>query len=170
MRECWKVKVSGLKEGTNSIRFEMSPEDVDIKPLHGCELTLTRDVIAELELLKQGSRVYISGKVDFQTEMTCSVCAEPFRKESTESLYVEFERGLPSAAGNIHELGEDDLIRSYYSNDELSIMPVIRDTILLSIPIAPQCRPECKGVCLECGENLNLGDCACCRTAAVSSQ
>ena len=169
MRECWRVKVSGLKEGTNTIRFEMSPEDVDIKPQHGCELTLTRDVVAELELLKQGSRVYISGRVNFRAEMACSTCAEQFRKETTEPLYVEFERGLPPTAGNVHELGEDDLIRSYYSNDELNIMPVIRDTILLSIPIAPQCRPECKGVCLECGENLNLGDCACCKTAAVSS-
>jgi len=168
MRESWKVKVSGLKEGSNSIRFEMSREDVDIQPAHGCELALTRDVIAELDLLKQGSRVYISGKVNFQAELTCSTCAEPFRSESTESLYVEFERGLPPAPGRIHELGEDDLIRSYYSNDELNIMPVIRDTILLSIPIAPQCRPECKGICLECGENLNKGDCACCKTATVS--
>lgn len=170
MRESWRVKVSGLKEGSNPIRFEMSPEDVDIKPLHGCELTITRDVIAELDFLKQGSRVYISGNVNFDAEMTCSTCAEPFRRESTESLYVEFERGLPPAAGKIHELGEDDLIRSFYSADELNIMPVIRDTILLSIPIAPQCRPDCKGICPECGENLNHGDCACCKTAAVSSQ
>ena len=169
MKESWRVKVSGLSDGSNHIRFELSPEDVEIRPWQGCELVLTRDVIAELDLLKQGVRVYISGKVDFQTEMTCSVCAEPFRHTSTEELYVEFEHGLPETPGRIRELGEDDLIRSYYSNDELSIMPVIRDTILLSIPIAPQCRPECKGVCLECGENLNLGDCACCKTAAVSS-
>jgi uncharacterized protein len=170
MRESWKVKVSGLKEGSNSIRFEMSPEDVDIRPMHGCELFLTRDVIAELDLLKQGSRVYISGRVDFQAQMTCSACAEPFRTETIESLYVEFEHGLPPAPGKIHELGEDDLVRSFYSNDELDIMPVIRDTILLSIPIAPICRPDCRGICPECGENLNRRECACCKTAAVSSQ
>jgi len=169
MRESWKVKVSGLKDGSNQIRFELSPQDMDIKPDHGCNLSLNRDVIAELDLLKQGTRVYVSGTVNFRAEMNCSVCAEPFRRESTEELYVEFERGQPSTPGRIHELGEDDLVRTFYSEDELNLMPVIRDTILLSIPIAPRCRSECKGICPECGENLNQGDCACGKTAAVSS-
>lgn len=169
MRESWRVRVSGLKDGSNQIRFELSPEDVDIKPVHGCDLILTRDVIAELDLLKQVTHVYVSGTVNFQTETNCSVCAELFRRESTEELYVEFEHGQPPATGGAHELGEDELVRSFYSDDELNILPVIRDTILLNIPLAPQCRPECKGICPECGENLNKGDCACCKTAAVSS-
>jgi len=169
MRASWKVKVSGLREGSNPIRFELSPEDVDIKPEHDCEPTLTRDVIAELVLMKQGSRLYITGRVNFRTEMTCAFCAEPFDSEFTESLYVEFERGEPPAPGKIHELGEDDLVRSFYSEDELNIMPVIRDTILLNIPIAPQCQPGCKGICPECGENLNKGECSCCRTEAQAA-
>jgi uncharacterized protein len=168
MRESWRVKVSGLKDGSNQIRFELSPEDIEIRPWQGCELTLTRDVIAELDLLKQGARVYVSGTVNFQAEMNCSICAEPFRRESTEKLYIEFERGLPATPGHIHELGEDDLVRTYYSQDEVNLLPVIRDTILLSNPIAPQCRPDCKGICPECGANLNQGGCACCEAAAVS--
>jgi uncharacterized protein len=164
MRDKWRVKVSGLKDGSNQIRFELTPEDMDIKPQHGCDLTLTRDVVAQLDLMKQGVRVYVSGKVNFEAELNCATCAEDFRREQTEPLYIEFERGTPPAAGKIHELGDDDLVRSYYTEDELNLMPVIRDTILLSIPIAPTCRPDCKGICPECGEDLNKGECACCRT------
>ena len=39
------------------------------------------------------------------------------------------------------------------------MLPVLRDTILLSIPLKPLCREECKGLCPVCGKNLNEGEC-----------
>jgi uncharacterized protein len=48
--------------------------------------------------------------------------------------------------------------------DELDLEPLIRDAVLLELPLAPLCRPDCLGLCPECGTNWNEKDCACAPT------
>ena len=38
---------------------------------------------------------------------------------------------------------------------------ILREQVLLAIPMKPLCKPECKGLCPRCGVNLNLKDCGC---------
>jgi uncharacterized protein len=42
----------------------------------------------------------------------------------------------------------------------LDLEPLIREEMLLAIPINPICRPDCKGLCPVCGENLNESQCS----------
>jgi uncharacterized protein len=42
---------------------------------------------------------------------------------------------------------------------QIDLQPLLRDYALLEIPIKPICRPDCKGLCPVCGENLNETDC-----------
>jgi uncharacterized protein len=168
MRNSWRLKTSSLKEGSNAIRFEVSPEEVDIKPYHGCDITLTRNTIADLDLLRQGDHIYVSGKISFQARLDCAVCAEVFTRNFSEPIYIEFEHGAPIAPHKVHELGEDELVRAFYTEDEIDVLPMIRDTILLAVPIAPTCAPDCKGICPDCGANLNREACSCCKTESVT--
>jgi len=49
-------------------------------------------------------------------------------------------------------VGEDGMI---------DLAPLVRELSLLSVPIKVLCRPDCQGLCQECGANLNLGECGC---------
>ncbi len=40
-------------------------------------------------------------------------------------------------------------------NGKIDLAPIVRDEMLLAFPISPLCRPDCKGLCPVCGENLN---------------
>jgi uncharacterized protein len=42
---------------------------------------------------------------------------------------------------------------------QIDLQPLLREYALLEIPIKPICRPDCKGLCPVCGENLNETDC-----------
>lgn len=44
-------------------------------------------------------------------------------------------------------------------DSHIDLAPLVREYMLLEIPISPLCRPECKGLCLVCGENLNESAC-----------
>lgn len=41
----------------------------------------------------------------------------------------------------------------------IDLEPLIREYLTLEIPIQPLCKPDCKGLCAECGENLNVRLC-----------
>ena len=44
---------------------------------------------------------------------------------------------------------------------QVDLEPLIRDVVVLAMPFAPLCRPECRGLCARCGGDLNLGACTC---------
>ena len=47
------------------------------------------------------------------------------------------------------------------AGDEIDLEPLARDAVLLELPLAPLCRPDCQGLCPECGTNLNEDSCQC---------
>ena len=46
-------------------------------------------------------------------------------------------------------------------NDQLDLVPLVREAVLLELPDAPLCRPDCAGLCGSCGADLNAGPCGC---------
>ena len=46
-------------------------------------------------------------------------------------------------------------------HDQLDLVPLVREAVLLELPDAPLCRPDCAGLCPTCGTNLNTGSCDC---------
>ena len=50
--------------------------------------------------------------------------------------------------------------------EQLDLREVVRELILLDVPSTPLCRPDCAGLCLTCGANLNDGPCACAASTA----
>ena len=77
-------------------------------------------------------------------------------EESFELLYVP-----PLGTGDEHELGEDDLSLGFYQDGVIDVDDLAREQIELALPMARLCTEECRGLCPECGANLNLVDCAC---------
>ncbi len=57
-----------------------------------------------------------------------------------------------SAPPGENRVGEDGMI---------DLAPLVRELSLLALPIKVLCRPDCLGLCQECGANLNDGDCGC---------
>ena len=52
---------------------------------------------------------------------------------------------------------ESDLILNEDGNIDLE--PLAREYLLIEVPISPLCQPDCRGLCVECGTDLNLGTC-----------
>jgi uncharacterized protein len=49
----------------------------------------------------------------------------------------------------------------YYQNGGLALEDVLREQVLLSLPVRTLCREDCKGLCPRCGQNLNSETCTC---------
>jgi len=44
-------------------------------------------------------------------------------------------------------------------NGDIDLAPLVREYLLLEVPIKPLCRPDCKGLCVVCGADLNVESC-----------
>ena len=59
------------------------------------------------------------------------------------------------------ELDEDDLGVLHLEEEVLDTRPILLEQLQLNIPMKPLCRPDCQGLCPQCGADLNLGACGC---------
>ena len=109
---------------------------------------------------RAGTEVFISGALDTVTTAACSRCAEEFDlRRSRRFRYVL----APKVMGDNDDLAlkAEDLEFSFYQGDEIDLGPLIREQALLAMAERPLCREECRGLCAQCGANLNEGDCGC---------
>lgn len=96
--------------------------------------------------------VSLKGQAEFTANVTCSRCAEEFPK----SFSVEVEHTLVS------ELQNEDNDEFYLvENKQLDLDALICEDVILSLPFVFLCKEDCKGICSQCGKNLNEGECSC---------
>lgn len=91
-----------------------------------------------------------------QTKLQASITAECSR------CLVEFEQPLLVDFSELYAFTKKSVTESGLilpENGYINLGPLVREYMILEVPINPLCRPDCKGLCLECGANLNEGDC-----------
>ncbi len=103
----------------------------------------------------------LRGKLSAQLELQCARCLEPVPqdvKREFELLYrplgVDAGRDELSVTDAEAEIG-------YYQGDGLLLEDVLREQVLLALPLKVTCREDCKGLCPQCGKNLNQEQCSC---------
>jgi uncharacterized protein len=73
-------------------------------------------------------------------------------------LYIT---GTVYASSQAAELTEDDLAVSVFDGEAIEVDEIVKEQILLAVPTQMLCRPDCKGICPDCGVDKNTGECAC---------
>jgi uncharacterized protein len=125
----------------------------------------TYEIVAPVELEfdihKDKDKFRLVGRVRTELELTCSRCVEPY----LFPIDAQFDqRYLPSSAASGEtetQVGEGDLETSYYADDEIDLNELMREQFYLALPMKPLCREDCRGLCPQCGTNLNTGTCDC---------
>ncbi len=110
-----------------------------------------------------GSGIFhITGRVQAEPELECSRCLTrfPFRIEETNLSFDLIPKGSFKTASE-HELGRAELDMEFYRGDEIEPRDLVKEQLLLSIPMVPLHSPDCKGLCPICGADLNQAECGC---------
>lgn len=120
-------------------------EEVEfIKPL-SCSVGLFR---------QGGDNIYITTDVNATILVECRRCINPFEVDIATTLGLLFSIGDTSS-----ETDEDG--ERYYDGETLDISEDVRRALVLEIPTWSLCSETCKGLCLQCGTNLNMTGCSC---------
>lgn len=153
-----------LKESAGATRaytFEEPLENVD------SDLKLLAPVSGRAEFLRTARGILVSARYGTTAELECGRCLDPARFEVSGDFQEEFVpridimTGLPSA----EQAESAELVIN--EHHELDLTEVIRQDLLTRLPLQPLCRPDCPGLCPECGAELGRGACDC-RQATVS--
>jgi uncharacterized protein len=122
------------------------------------ELRLADPIEGAVRLARTNRGLIVTADLTTAIEAQCSRCLRDIvvpltlRVDEEALPSVDLDSGLPVDAGS-----EPDVLR-LTDHHELDLEPVVADAISLAEPIAPLCRPDCKGLCPTCGQSLEEGD------------
>lgn len=110
--------------------------------------------------------IRVRGKLSVEMEMQCDRCLEPTRYPIGGPFDL-FYRPAPKGGEVPHEkaidAGESEI--GFYEDGGLELSEALREQVLLSLPMHQVCQEDCAGICPQCGQNWNTGDCECVQTS-----
>jgi uncharacterized protein len=117
------------------------------------------EVTATAELLE--SQIRIEGNLETKIELVCARCLEPVVEDVSRSFDLFYAPLPKDAKPKEDRLKDDDTEIGFYQGSGLFLADVIKEQVLLALPVKVICQSDCRGLCPNCGANLNHEECRC---------
>lgn len=143
------VHAAKLRRAVGSRWHERREAPVEGLDSPGSAVPADAPVVADVTLEAVLGGVSVTGTVGAPWEGACCRCLAPASGElhlAVRELYTDDGDGADTYA---------------LDGDDVDLEPLVRDAVLLELPLAPLCRADCQGLCPECGANRNEEPCAC---------
>jgi DUF177 domain-containing protein len=153
------VDLAALRLGRTSLQVirSFSKDEIGFEDK---TIEISEPVQVDLRVTAPDERVKVEGFLKAELVLTCSRCACRFPWNTEKRFAVEYWPDETDEEGEI-ELDYDDLDVGFYLGDKFDLNEMIREQVLIDLPMNPICREDCKGLCVKCGADLNFGDCGC---------
>lgn len=149
-----KIIVSEIPEkGMDLELSEKIESDTDLKILSPVQALIRID--------KKNSEIFLKGTLSVTLQQQCSRCLKIFDTEMKIDIDTLYRPSKEIDVEEHYELKSDELETAFYKNDEIDIDDLLKEQILLNLPMKPLCSEQCKGLCPKCGTDLNITQCKC---------
>ena len=135
--------------------------DVSELPLDDAEVRLLGPGEVSGRIRREGNEVVLRGKLEARLEVVCGRCLQPVELPISTEFTERFVRAVSWAADDQHELREEDLNLAVFDGETIELDDLVREELLLAVPVNVLCSEDCEGLCPICGIDRNLKSCQC---------
>ncbi len=148
-----------LKSAVGTTRqYEIEDDITGIDP----DLEVVKPLVGKIRLLRTADGILVTGRLHTEVRVSCRRCLKSFDQPVGFALEEQFRPSVDvhSGAALPAEDGEDVVTRTDLHH-MLDLAEVVRQDLLLAMPMSPLCSPDCRGLCPHCGADLNTEACTC---------
>lgn len=156
-----KLSVDDIKTSPAEVHFAEDVVELNLTLAEGSENSYRFPKPLQVNLTHFRSRedLILSGTIDGELIGACSRCLEeyvlPINREFSVTLSPQ--RTMQREV----ELSADELSADFYREEHIDLSALVHEETILALPSRPLCREDCRGLCSQCGTNLNLESCSC---------
>jgi uncharacterized protein len=142
-----------LREAPGAIReFALTDRYVSLAP----DVELAGPLNGALRLQRTNRGILVRGSVEADVRRTCARCLEAFVEPVRVTISEEYLPSVDLLTGHaVERAASDESAQVIDEHHEIDLGPVLRDEFALTEPMHPLCRPDCPGLCPECGARLD---------------
>src|SRR5690606_32302241 len=166
--EAVQLSVASIRDQRGaSLPFDFIVPPAELAPLAD-EVQPVTPVRVYGQVTNTGDSMLVQGEARGEFALTCARCLQPLHTELAAEFQERFRRegARVPARGEAEGEGDppaglpEDDARLYRGN-WLHLDEAVREALLLQLPMKPVCGPDCRGLCPQCGTNLNEATCDC---------
>ncbi|MFA7535267.1 MAG: DUF177 domain-containing protein [Desulfuromonadales bacterium] len=160
-----RIRIDDIKENGLTLDFLEDVENFPGLSEAGAVEGFVAPLSIHLRVIRVHELIEVEGKIETSIRLFCSRCLESFESFLAIPFSLAYARELPEAAADSEEdeveLSAEDLGLIPFQGEEIDLRDGIREQILMSLPLQPLCNMECRGLCPQCGIDLNQSTCDC---------
>lgn len=149
------IDVAGIiKELGGKVSFDdyVNLDDTDFL---GEEFSFTEGLNVKGNISNNGKSLILKGRAKGKANVHCSRCMKPMLID----VDFELDETFMQDKGDNHEIENEDVI--LFQGHVIELDEVVFNSFLMNASGKYLCSEDCKGLCVKCGADLNLGDCGC---------
>jgi uncharacterized protein len=159
------ITIQALEEQPLEFREEFRPQALDLGPEVEQQTPLAATGRAELVEEHEGRKVIqdirVVGDLATRIAVKCARCLELVPSDLKSSFDLLYRTRGIERRGPESSISEAETEIGFYTGDGLLLEDVLKEQVLLAVPLKALCREDCKGLCPGCGCNRNRESCKC---------
>ena len=147
-----KLGIDNLSEGVIIHTLDALPVDLELKEFAEFGLPIK----AKFTLNKVGEAIYVKADLTAECRFVCDRCLEPFVAKVSDSI-----RMIYTFSSMLKSARDENVFIITDGVSEIDVTQPVRETLIIALPSKRVCTDDCKGLCSQCGVNLNIASCTC---------
>jgi len=153
-----RIELEKLQGGKGGFAHVYQPDELN--PVDE-RVNLSQAAEVSGSLRRTGDGVFVTGHIETRAQLECDRCLKPIELPVSADFALEYITGADYESSSVAALSEEELSVSVFDGDSIDVDEIVKEQILLAVPSRTLCREDCKGICPECGIDLNTGQCNC---------
>ena len=135
------------------------------------DCSLIENVKVKGKLKRIDHEVFFTGELQTLLQVICTRCLKPFSLPVKNKIQAHFVPQVKDPLpGSEAEIKETDIEKEIYQEGRIDLRDLVRDQVLLDVPLICLCQDDCKGICTVCGNDFNANHCECKNEEEIDSR
>ncbi|MBK7977475.1 MAG: DUF177 domain-containing protein [Deltaproteobacteria bacterium] len=158
-----KVRIDDLPSEGRTFEVEVEGADLDqaLGPDRDPGLVWSGPAQGTITLNKAGRSLRVQGEAGFRFTEPCARCLTEVNQSERAVFDLTKLLGPEPDHPRTHEVRDDEVDEDYLTEPEIDLTQVVLEQVALELPQRVLCTESCKGLCPQCGTNLNNESCRC---------
>lgn len=153
-----RIELVNLEHGRGDFAHVYQPDELG---KFDERVTIVEPVAVGGKVRLAGAEVFVNGHIETRAQVECDRCLNKVELPVNADFDLQYITGAEYESSAAAELTEDAMSVSVFDGEAIDVDEIVKEQILLAVPTRTLCRPDCKGICPDCGIDKNTGDCAC---------
>ena len=161
------LRIEQIKEDGLDLEFEEQPEVFPVlsEMINQGECNFIAPLKTVLRAIRIDDMIDVKGNINTVVRLPCGRCLKEYVTPLKSRFDLTYVHRLPDFQEDEQpdeiEVSAAEMGLIYFEGEDINLQDGIQEQVIMALPVRALCSENCKGLCAECGKDLNAGDCGC---------